>query len=404
MLEFRVVAESGGARAGEGRTSRAPLHTPLFMPVGTHAAVNGLVPGVLEQLDAEILVCNAFRLAEQPGDSILRSQGGLHRFMGWPRLLLTDSGGFQVYRLEDRVVREEGVEFHVGKTEEERPSKGRAARGGRGKQEAAGSRQSDRTAKPPERVLWTPERAIEIQAVLGSDFVMPLDVCVSLPTDHATAKAAMERTLRWAKRCKDAGGLAPGQTLFGIVQGATFPDLRRRCIDALEELGFAAYAIGGLNVGESAEDYRATLGHVGPMLPRHKLRYLMGVGRPEAMLEAVAAGVDIMDSIVPTKYAREGTAFTSRGLVNLAKPKLAKDRLAIDPSCRCPTCSRVSRGYLHHLFHTTTTTAQVFVATHNVWFCLELMRNARAAVLEGRFAEFHREFLAEYRRERGDAR
>jgi queuine tRNA-ribosyltransferase len=372
MLEFRVVAESGGARAGEGRTPRAPLHTPLFMPVGTHAAVNGLVPGVLEQLDAEILVCNAFRLAEKPGDSILRSQGGLHRFMGWSRLLLTDSGGFQVYRLEDRVVREEGVEFHVGK----------------------------------QKLLWTPERAIEIQAVLGSDFVMPLDVCVSLPTDHATAKDAMERTLRWAARCQQAGAerLAAGQTLFGIVQGATFPDLRRRCIDALEAMGFTAYAIGGLNVGETPEAYRTTLGQVGPMLPRDKLRYLMGVGRPEAMLEAVAAGVDIMDSIVPTKYAREGTAFTRRGLVNLARPKLAKDRLPIDPSCRCPTCSRVSRGYLHHLFHTTTTTAQVFVATHNVSFCLELMRSARAAVLAGRFETFHREFLAEYRRERGDAR
>lgn len=369
MLEFRVVAQSGGARAGEGRTPRASLHTPAFMPVGTHAAVNGLVPGVLEQEGAEILVCNAFRLAEQPGDSILRSQGGLHRFMGWSRLLLTDSGGFQVYRLEDRQVREEGVEFYAGK----------------------------------QRVQWTPERAIEIQAVLGSDFVMPLDVCVSLPTDHTTAKDAMERTLRWAARCQKAGAerLAAGQILFGIVQGATFPDLRRRCVDALESMGFAAYAIGGLNVGETPEAYRTTLGQVGPMLPRDKLRYLMGVGRPEAMLEAVAAGVDIMDSIVPTKYAREGTAFTRRGLINLAKPKLAKDRLAIDPSCRCPTCTRVSRGYLHHLFQTTTTTAQVFVATHNVHFCLELMQRAREAVLAGSFEAFHREFLAEYRRERG---
>ncbi len=374
MLEFRVVARSGEARAGEGRTARAPLHTPLFMPVGTHAAVNGLVPGVLEGLDAEILVCNAFRLAEQPGDSILRSQGGLHRFMGWPRLILTDSGGFQVYRVEDRVVREEGVEFY-------------AAAGGRSK-------------GAPGKVMWTPERAIEIQTVLGSDFVMPLDVCVSLPTDHATAKAAMERTVRWAKRCQDVGTLAPGQTLFGIVQGATFPDLRQRCIDALEQLGFGAYAIGGLNVGESPEEFRATLTSLGPMMPQGKLRYLMGVGRPEAMLEAVAAGVDIMDSIVPTKYAREGTAFTSHGLINLNKPKLAKDRLPVDPSCRCPTCTTVSRGYLHHLMHTTTTTAQVFLATHNVSFCLELMRKARAAVLEGRFADFHREFLAEYRRER----
>ena len=401
MLEFRVVAESGGARAGEGRTPRAPLHTPLFMPVGTHAAVNGLVPGALEQMDAEILVCNAFRLAEKPGDSILRSQGGLHRFMGWPRLLLTDSGGFQVYRLEDRVVREEGVEFHAGKGEEP-PSKG----AGRGKSKGKPHAKARPEPAAPARVLWTPERAIEIQAILGSDFVMPLDVCVSLPTDHATAKAAMERTLRWAERCKQAGAerLAPGQTLFGIVQGATFPDLRRRCIDALEAMGFSAYAIGGLNVGETPEDYRAALGHVGPMLPRDKLRYLMGVGRPEAMLEAVAAGVDIMDSIVPTKYAREGTAFTSRGLVNLGKPKLAKDRLPVDPSCRCSTCTRVSRGYLHHLLHTTTTTAQVFLAMHNVHFCLELMRRAREAVLAGRFSEFHREFLAEYRRERDGER
>jgi queuine tRNA-ribosyltransferase len=383
MLEFRVVAESSGARAGEGHTPRAPLHTPLFMPVGTHAAVNGLVPGVLESLDAQILVCNAFRLAEQPGDSILRSQGGLHRFMGWPRLILSDSGGFQVYRLEDRVVREEGVEFY-----------------------AEPGRKGAHAKSAAETALWTPERAIEIQAVLGSDFVMPLDVCVSLPTDHATAKAAMERTLRWAKRCQATAGerLAAGQTLFGIVQGATFPELRKRCIDALEELGFSAYAIGGLNVGESAEDFRATLDRMGPMLPAGKLRYLMGVGRPEAMLEAVAAGVDIMDSIVPTKYAREGTAFTSRGLVNLNKPKLAKDRLPIDPSCRCPTCSTVSRGYLHHLLHTTTTTAQVFLATHNVHFCLALMRSARVAVLEGRFAAFHREFLAQYRRSRDDER
>jgi queuine tRNA-ribosyltransferase len=411
MLEFRVVAESGGARAGEGRTERAPLHTPLFMPVGTHAAVNGLVPGVLEQQGAEILVCNAFRLAEKPGDSILRSQGGLHRFMGWPRLLLTDSGGFQVYRLEDRVVREEGVEFHTGRPDDEPLAARRSARADaklRGRQ--GRPRPSPRPhAEPPARAraepakaLWTPERAIEIQAILGSDFVMPLDVCVSLPTDHATAKDAMERTLRWAARCQTAGAerLAPGQTLFGIVQGATFPDLRRRCVDALESMGFSAYAIGGLNVGETPEAYRTTLGQVGPMLPHGKLRYLMGVGRPEAMLEAVAAGVDIMDSIVPTKYAREGTAFTRRGLVSLAKPKLAKDRLPIDPSCRCPTCSRVSRGYLHHLFHTTTTTAQVFVATHNVHFCLELMHLAREAVLESRFPEFHREFLVEYRRER----
>lgn len=396
MLEFRVVAESGGARAGEGRTPRAPLHTPLFMPVGTHAAVNGLVPGVLEHLDAEILVCNALRLAEKPGDSILRGQGGLHRFMGWPRLILTDSGGFQVYRLEDRVVREEGVEFPAGRAEgaTEAPRRGRAG--------AASKASRARPEPPAAKALWTPERAIEIQAVLGSDFVMPLDVCVSLPTDRTTAEDAMERTLRWAARCRTAAEqrLAPEQTLFGIVQGATFPDLRRRCIDALEHMGFSAYAIGGLNVGETAEAYRATLERVGPMLPRGKLRYLMGVGRPEAMLEAVAAGVDIMDSIVPTKYAREGTAFTRRGLVSLVRPKLAKDRLPIDPSCRCPTCSRVSRGYLHHLFHTTTTTAQVFAATHNVWFCLELMRQARQAVLAGRFEQFHREFLAEYRRER----
>ncbi len=368
MLEFEVVAESGAARAGDARTSRGPIATPAFMPVGTHAAVNGLVPGVLDSVGAQIIVCNAFRLADKPGDSILRSQGGLHKFMGWPGSILTDSGGFQVYRVEDRVVREDGVEFYAGK---------------RG------------------HVVWTPERAIEIQAVLGSDFVMPLDVCVSLPTDRKTAVAAMERTVRWAKRCRDLDALAPTQTLFGIVQGATFPDLRQRCIDELEAMGFAAYAIGGLNVGESAEDFRRTLGVVGGMLPRGKLRYLMGVGRPEAMLEAVGAGVDIMDSIVPTKYAREGTAFTTRGLLNLNKPKLAKDRFPVDPSCRCPTCTTVSRGYLHHLLGTTTTTAQVFLATHNVHFCLELMRRAREAIVEQRFDAFVREFLSNYRKSRG---
>jgi queuine tRNA-ribosyltransferase len=364
-MQFRVTHESGGPRAGELDTARNRIATPAFMPVGTHGAVNGLLPEVLVALGAEVLVCNAFRLADEPGEAVLRAHGGLHKFMAWPRAILTDSGGFQVYRVKDRVVREDGVAFYQGK-------KG--------------------------QVVWTPELAVEVQATIGSDLVMPLDVCVSLPATRAEAEAAMERTLRWAERAQRAGKLRAQQTLFGIVQGATFADLRQRSVAGLEALGFAAYAIGGLNVGETAGEFRATLTATARLLPRDKPRYLMGVGRPEAMLDAVAAGVDLMDSIIPTKYAREGSVFTRRGPLNLQKPKYARDKFPIDPNCRCYTCANVSRGYLHHLYATTMTTAQVFAAIHNVGFCLGLLREARQAIVDGKFAEYRADFERQYSR------
>jgi queuine tRNA-ribosyltransferase len=291
--------------------------------------------------------------------------------MGWPRAILTDSGGFQVYRLEQRVVRDDGVEF----------------------------------AEAGAKILWRPEDAIDIQAVLGSDFVMPLDECIALPAAKDKARAALDRTLRWAQRSLDAAkDLKATQTLFGIVQGGTYPDLREQSIRALDRMGFGAFAIGGLNVGETDEDFRKTLDFTIRHLPDERPRYLMGVGRPAAMLDAVAAGVDLMDSIIPVRYAREGSLLTARGLLYIQKPRYAKDRIAVDTSCDCYTCRNVSRGYLHHLFGTTRTTAQLFATIHNVRFCLRLMCDARDALIAGRFDDFHREFLQAYRREQATVR
>lgn len=358
-------AQAGMARAGELTTSRNTVHTPCFMPVGTHAAVTGMTPAALLEHDAEILVCNAYRLFEQPSAAVLRGYASVHEFMAWPGTILTDSGGFQIYKLENRTIREEGVEFYTDTRE---------------------------------RVQWTPEKAIEFQALLGSDLVMPLDVCVSLPTSHANARQAMERTVRWAERSQRAGLLRPEQTLFGIVQGAVFEDLRKQCIERLGKLGFRAYAIGGLNVGENADDFRRALLYTSRELPADSPRYLMGVGRPEAMLDAVSAGVDMMDSIIPTKYAREGKLITYRGVITITRPRYARDRFPIDPNCACYTCRHVTRGYMHHLYETTRTTAHMFAAMHNVAFCIRIMQEARAAIQDGRFAAFHERFLEEYQR------
>ena len=372
-LAIEVEARAGGgsmARAGVLRTSRGDIRTPAFMPVGTHGAVNAMLPSQLEQHGAEIIVCNAFHLARAPGRSVLRGYDSLHKFMGWPRAILTDSGGFQVYRLDNRIVRDEGVEFP----------------------DPAGG-----------KTIWRPEDAIDIQAVLGSDFVMPLDECIALPAPKGKAKDALDRTLAWAQRSLDAAAknLRPAQTLFGIVQGGTYPDLREQSIRALDRMGFGAFAIGGLNVGESEDEFRKTLDFTIRHLPDERPRYLMGVGRPAAMLDAVAAGVDLMDSIIPVRYAREGSLLTYRGLVYIQKPRYAKDRIAVDTSCDCYTCRNVSRGYLHHLFATTRTTAQMFATIHNVNFCLRIMRDARAALIAGRFDEFQREFMQAYRKDKG---
>jgi len=272
-MKFTIVTASrkSRARAGEFATHRNVLHTPCFMPVGTHGAVSSLTPQLLVDMGAEILVSNAFRLSESPGEALLSKFESLHEFMAWPNMILTDSGGFQS-RLREHTMFEEGIQFY------------------------------DEDAE----FVWTPERAIEVQRILGSDFVMPLDICVELPTTYLQAKEAMERTIRWAKRCQAVFNPRPGQILFGILQGAVYPDLRKRCIEVFEKMDFPAYAIGGLNVGETPEEYRATLDVTTALLAPEKLRYIMGVGRPEAMLEAVKAGVDIMDSVIPTKYAREG--------------------------------------------------------------------------------------------------
>jgi queuine tRNA-ribosyltransferase len=368
-MNFKTLNRSdrSKARAGEFETIHNLVKTPCFMPVGTHGAVNGLTPAILEEIGAQIIVSNAFRLAEKPGIAIMSKFKDLHEFMAWNRAILTDSGGFQS-RMKQIGVNEKGIVYDA------KPGKG----------------------------TWAPEQAIEFQIILGSDLVMPLDICIELPSTFQRAKEAMEQTLRWAKRCKEAFISRParlGQTLFGIIQGAVYPELRRKCIDGLEDLGFEAYAIGGLNVGESPQEYRETLDKTTTMLRSDKLRYVMGVGRPEAMLEAIEAGVDIMDSIIPTKYAREKKLFTFTGAINLDKKKyFKKDKYPLDNNCDCYTCRNISRAYLFHLYETTPNTAHVYASIHNIRFCVRLLEDARKAILENRFEAFHKNFLENYKK------
>jgi queuine tRNA-ribosyltransferase len=365
-MNFKIVnrSDKSKARAGEFKTIHNLVETPCFMPVGTHGAVNGLIPAILEEIGAQIIVANAFRLAEKPGLAIMSKFENLHEFMGWSRSILTDSGGFQS-RMKQMVVSENGISF----------------------------------AGKPGQGIWSPEQAVEFQVILGSDLVMPLDICIQLPSTFQKAKEAMEQTVRWAKRCKTAFIPRPGQTLCGILQGAVYPDLRRKCIEEFEDLGFEAYAIGGLNVGESPQEYRETLDKTTTMLRSDKLRYIMGVGRPEAMLEAIEAGVDLMDSIIPGKYAREKNLFTFMGPINLDKKKyFKKDKYPIDTNCDCYTCRKVSRSYLFHLYETTPSTAHMYASIHNIRFCVRLLEEARKAILENRFEKFHKSFLENYKK------
>ncbi len=363
MIEFKEICRSKHfpARAAELVTHRNVIPTPCFMPVGTYGAVSGMIPSLLLETGAEILVCNAFRLSEKPGESVISKFSGLHKYMGWPKTILTDSGGFQS-RTSMEGIGEKGIRFNENDGE-----------------------------------IWTPERAVQVQKEIGSDLVMPLDWCIELPASRQKAQQAMELTLRWAQRSKAAFKPQHGQTLFGIVQGAIYPDLRRTCVEKLEEIGFDAYAIGGLNVGESPQDYKTTLEHTTALLPAHKLRYIMGVGRPEAMLEAVAAGVDIMDSIIPTKYAREKTLFTWRGPFNILKRrKYRLDKYPVDPNCNCYTCRNVSRSYLYHLYRSASSAAHIYASIHNISFCISLLQKARQALLENRFKKFYEDFMTEY--------
>ncbi len=359
-LDFRVEAEAAGssARAGRFRTLHNEVLTPLFMPVGTQATVKAQLPATLADSGSQILLANTYHLLLRPGPDVFRRLGGIHKFMSWERSVLTDSGGFQIFSLpHSRSMSEAGAVFQ--------------------------SYTDGRT------ILLSPELSIETQRAIGSDIMMALDQCIPSTADAATARAAMEITFRWATRSLAAREDSP-QALFAIVQGALFPDLRRESAARLVEMPFDGFAIGGLAVGEGKAEREDTCELTAALLPRDLPRYLMGVGTPLDILEAVHRGVDMFDCIIPTQVAQRGGAFTSRGFLQLRRGVYKFSDEMLDPACGCPTCSRYPRAYLHHLTKTGETLGWQLLGKHNIHFYHQLMREIRASILDGTFAELYR--------------
>ena len=371
-FSFEVArTDPTGARRGVLNTPHGAVQTPFFMPVGTQATVKGLRNEALEELGAEIILSNTYHLYLRPGHEAVRKLGGLHKFMSWPRAILTDSGGFQVFSLSElRKVSDEGVRFrsHLDGSEH----------------------------------MLTPEKAAEIQLALGWDIAMVLDECIETPAPRDKAEAAVGRTTKWAGRARTYsleqasrnGGLSQWQ--FGIVQGATFADLRRASAQQLLELDFPGYAVGGLAVGEPHSLTCEMTGEVTALLPRDRPRYLMGVGKPEQIADYVALGIDMMDCVLPTRAARHACLYTSEGRVLIKNARYAMDQRPPDPSCSCSVCRRYTRAYLRHLFAAGELTAAILATHHNVHFYLDLMRQIREAIEFGNLANFSSEMHARY--------
>ncbi len=351
------------ARAGVLHTPHGDVPTPVFAPVGTQATVKTLSPHELQQLGARLILANTYHLYLRPGAEVIARLGGLHRFMGWPGPILTDSGGFQVFSLESlRKVTDEGATFrsHIDGSEH----------------------------------FLSPQRSIEVQEQLGADIIMALDECPD-PLDYEYNKVALARTHLWAERCLQAH-TRPDQALFAIVQGGIFPDLRSASARFLTSLGFPGYGIGGLSVGESKQQTWATLDCTVPLLPEDKPRYLMGVGSPEDLFEGVARGVDIFDCALPTRLARNGALFTAQGRINLRKAEFKQDPAPIEQGCVCYTCRNFSRAYLQHLFKAGEILGLRLNTIHNLHFLLDVMRRIRAAILDGSFAALRADFANRY--------
>jgi queuine tRNA-ribosyltransferase len=367
-LSFEVSAASGEARMGILSTPRGDVRTPAFMPVGTAATVKAMLPTSVLETGADIVLGNTYHLMLRPGAELIGRLGGLHKFMSWDRPILTDSGGYQVMSLSQlRKITEEGVQFrsHVDGAEE----------------------------------FLSPERAMEIQRLLGSDIQMVLDECPAYPATESEIEKSTQLSARWAARSKAAFGMQPGRACFGIVQGGVYPALRRRSINALCEIGFDGYAVGGLAVGESQsamfDVLDATLSH----LPADCPRYLMGVGKPDDIAGAVLRGIDMFDCVLPTRSGRNGQAFTRTGALNLRNARHAKDDAPLDESCRCPACRQFSRAYLHHVVKSGEIIASMLLTWHNLTYYQDLMAQLRVAIASGTIHETAREIALAYSRE-----
>ncbi len=399
VLGFQVTHRHGAARRGEMVTAHGVVQTPAFMPVGTRGTVKGLTPRDLRDLGAEIILGNTYHLWLRPGDRLIARLGGLHRFAGWDGPMLTDSGGFQAFSLgERRTITEEGIRFR-----------------------------SHLDGSPH---LLTPEGAVDIQARLGSDIAMVLDECLAQPAAEAAVRASTELSARWAKRCRDrflglvaeAGGRPPGadagsagndddvvvptnpgQALFGIVQGGTSPSLRALSAELTTAIGFEAYAIGGLSVGEPPETMYRVVETTAPLLPEERPRYLMGVGTPADLAACVARGVDLFDCVMPTRNARNGQLFTSEGRLTIKHARYAEDPGPLDPACTCYTCRTFSRAYLRHLFLMGEITAAVLHTVHNLHYYLDTMSRIRQAIVFGSFENVQRSLQATFSRQSCDS-
>jgi len=364
---FTLTTTSGGARRGILRTAHGEIETPVFMPVGTQGAVKALTAAHIEEVGATIILGNTYHLMLRPGDELIARRGGLHRFMGWTKPILTDSGGYQVFSLaERRKVRENGVEF--------------------------------RSHLDGSKHVLTPERAVEIQANLGSDIAMVLDECPALPSTPEIIDKSLEMTARWAARCRERfseirkNGPDPlTQAQFGIVQGGTYPELRAKSAQLTVSIGFDGYAIGGLSVGEPNQTMYDVVAATTPLLPAGQARYLMGVGTPLDIVECVARGIDMFDCVMPTRNARNGQLFTSQGPLNIKNVQYAEDDGPVDPACSCYTCRSFSRAYLRHLYATGEMTGATLNTLHNLSFYLDTMRRIREAISFGRFEDFRQE-------------
>lgn len=372
LFEYTVEAQSGHARAGSFETAHGTVKTPLFMPVGTSATVKGIRPQTLKELGSQIVLSNTYHLAMRPGADLVAEAGGLHKFCAYDGPMLTDSGGFQIFSLEDtRKLDDDGVTFT--------------------------------SIYDGDKIRWTPEDNMDIQQKLGADIIMQLDQCPPYPATREFVQRAVDLSANWARRCL-AAHTREDQALFGICQGGMHLDLRLESIARLKKIGeesvasgrkdFAGFGIGGYSVGEDHETMFETLGDVARALPQNKPRYLMGVGNPTTLVRAVHEGVDMFDCVLPTRTARMGTAFSSQGRMNMRNAKYKHDFGPLDASCDCPTCKTHSRSYIRHLVKQNEMLGSVLLSIHNLYFLLHLMDRAREAILAGAYEEFYRDWMS----------
>lgn len=360
---FTVTSEDGGARTGILKTDRFEAETPVFMPVGTQATVKGLFPRDIEEIGFPIVLSNTYHLYLRPGHELIRKMGGLHKFMNWKKGILTDSGGFQVFSLRDRIsITDEGVTF--------------------------------RSHIDGSLHMFSPENVIGFQEAFGSDIMMPIDECVPPSSDHEYVKHSLKRTHDWAFRCLKAK--TSNNRLFGIIQGGMYPDLRKISAETLSQGDFSGFSIGGLSVGEAKPVMYSVLEQTTPYVPKNKPRYLMGVGAPEDILEAVERGVDMFDCVLPTRTARTGTFMTRFGKLVIKNSRHKFSDIPVEEGCGCYACSNFSRAYLRHLFMVDEMLGPELASIHNLYFLCSLMREIRLSILEKRFSEFKKDFLEKY--------